>query len=286
MQESIGFDIHDIGGLILWYLQWVVCHCGLRQSGLGVWPSWEERALEQPSPVCRVCSNAAAPSIDRSLAWYFSLLCPTNTYLAYFIGCTQVMQVVTCGVVFFAADYGMHRSSLFSESCHSRDISPTIFDLWDGQIQASERNIATSRAYWLDFKTKPVAVLPCTRCVIFFSAVGALDDGTPSFATQTTPLLNTTKMIFYQKRYSNLTAIQRWRGTALIPSARRKRAESVYVTSGMKTEQRTWTQPCPSVGLHARKKLSGGGQTSCDLRSVRRRGHNKQSEFWTERLDK
>lgn len=149
------------------------------------------------------------------------------------------MQVVTCGVVFFAADYGMHRSSLFSESCHSRDISPTIFDLWDSQIQASERNIATSRAYWLNFKTKPVAVLPCTRCVILFSAVGALDDGTPSFATQTTPLLNTAKMIFYQKRYSNLTAIQRGRGTALIPSARRKRAESVYVTSGMKTEHRT-----------------------------------------------
>ena len=39
MQENIGFDIHDIGDLILWYLQRVVCHCGLRQSGLGVWPS-------------------------------------------------------------------------------------------------------------------------------------------------------------------------------------------------------------------------------------------------------
>ena len=51
------------------------------------------------------------------------------------------MQVVTRGVVFFAADYGMHRTSLFPESCHNRDIPPTIFDLWDGQIPASERNI-------------------------------------------------------------------------------------------------------------------------------------------------
>ena len=51
------------------------------------------------------------------------------------------MQVVTRCVVFFAADYGMHRTSLFPESCHNRDIPPTIFDLWDGQIPASERNI-------------------------------------------------------------------------------------------------------------------------------------------------
>ena len=35
--------------------------------------------------------------------------------------------------------------------------------------------------------------------MIFPRAVGALDDGTPSFATQTTPLLNKTKMTFGKK---------------------------------------------------------------------------------------
>src|SRR5882762_615937 len=78
----------------------------------------------------------------------------------------------------------------------------------------------------------------------------------------------------------DLTDVHRRRGMVLIPSATRRRAASVKLTSGTKTEQSMCTQPCPSVGLQARRNESGGGQISCVLRSVLRRGQSKQSGFY------
>ena len=65
-----------------------------------------------------------------------------------------------------------------------------------------------------------------------------------------------------------------------MPSATRRRVASVKLTSGMNTEHNMCTQPCPSVGLQARRKVSGGGQTNCAVRSTLRRGQSRQSGFY------
>lgn len=77
-----------------------------------------------------------------------------------------------------------------------------------------------------------------------------------------------------------LTVVHRCRGTVLRPSTRRRREASVKVISGVNTEHNIWTQPCPSVGLQARKKVSDGGQGFLVLSSRPARGHSRQSGFY------
>jgi hypothetical protein len=68
---------------------------------------------------------------------------------------------------------------------------------------------------------------------------------------------------------------------ALTPSTTRRRVASVNESSGIKTEHNTWTQPCPSVGLQARRYESGIGPRF--MRSVGRGrilGHNRHSGIY------
>jgi hypothetical protein len=68
---------------------------------------------------------------------------------------------------------------------------------------------------------------------------------------------------------------------ALTPSTKRRRAASVNESSGIKTAHKTWTQPCPSVGLQARRYESGIGPRF--MRSVGRGrilGHNRHSGIY------
>lgn len=71
--------------------------------------------------------------------------------------------------------------------------------------------------------------------------------------------------------------VHRCRGTVFRPSTRRRREASVKVISGVNTEHNIWAQPCPSVGLQARKNVSDGGQGFLVLSSRPARGHSRQS---------
>jgi hypothetical protein len=51
------------------------------------------------------------------------------TYLANLISLAEIVNVVSAGVVFLAAYYGMHRTGLSTESCDRRNVSSAVFNL-------------------------------------------------------------------------------------------------------------------------------------------------------------
>lgn len=77
-----------------------------------------------------------------------------------------------------------------------------------------------------------------------------------------------------------LTVVHLRRATAFKPSTNRSRLASVKVNSGVKTAQRTWAHPCPSVGLHARRKVSTGGYGFLFFSSFVDLGQRRQSWFY------
>lgn len=79
------------------------------------------------------------------------------------------------------------------------------------------------------------------------------------------------------RREGILTFVHRYSGIVLTPSTRRSRDGSVKLTSGMKMEHKMCTHAWPSVGLHARKYVSGGGYRVLLLGSRRMRGQRRQS---------
>ena len=83
-----------------------------------------------------------------------------------------------------------------------------------------------------------------------------------------------------------LTADHLWRVTVFRPSTNRRREASVNVISGVKTAHKRWVHPWPSVGLQARKKVSGDGHGVIVLSSFPALGQSRQSWFYSQVLGK
>ena len=90
----------------------------------------------------------------------------------------------------------------------------------------------------------------------------------------------------YESNVQKLTADHLWRVTVFRPSTNRRREASVNVISGVKTAHKTWVHPWPSVGLQARKKVSGDGHGVIVLSSFPALGQSRQSWFYSQVLGK
>ena len=126
-----------------------------------------------------------------------------------------------------------------------------------------------ARAYlWLHLEPEPVALLPRTRHVILGGALAALYHRAVFSVAERASLRareeksSVSRLGAARRRaggWAGLTCCQRNAGMALMPSTSFSWAASEKVISGMKTEHRTCTHAWPSVGLHARRYVSGGG---------------------------
>ena len=122
-------------------------------------------------------------------------------------------------------------------------------------------------------------MLPCTWWMKLSRTITATDYRSVSFTAKRASLWLVSKSGRVWRNVT-LTAVHLWRATAFKPSTKRSRVASVKVNSWVKTAQRTCAHPRPSVGLHARRKVSARGYGFLFFSSFVALGQRRQSGFW------